>query len=82
MRSPKQQTSERRVEAARPASAGSVKAGARQSAAADQKVGVVTSMVDALEDILKWERASERALRVAGESSTTDVDGSAAARTN
>ncbi len=77
MRSPKQQTSERHVEAAsRPASAGSVKVGV--SAAADQKGGVVTSMVDALEDILKWERASERALRVAAEASTTDLDGSAA----
>ena len=77
MRSPKQQTSERYVEvASRPASAGSVKVGVR--AAADQKGGVVTSMVDALEDILKWERASERALRVAAEVSTTDLDGSAA----
>ena len=34
--------------------------------------GVVTTMVDALEDILKWERASERAIRVATEQSTTD----------
>lgn len=29
--------------------------------------GVATAMVDALEDILRWERASERALRVAAE---------------
>jgi hypothetical protein len=36
--------------------------------------GVVTSMVDALEDILKWERASERAIRVAEAASTTDLD--------
>jgi hypothetical protein len=36
--------------------------------------GVVTSMVDALEDILKWERASERAMRVATENSTTELD--------
>lgn len=36
--------------------------------------GVVTSMVDALEDILKWERASERAMRVAEAASTTDLD--------
>ena len=35
--------------------------------------GVVTSMVDALEDILKWERASERAMRVATES-TPELD--------
>lgn len=35
---------------------------------------VVTSMVDALEDILKWERASERAMRVATEQSTTELD--------
>ena len=33
--------------------------------------GVVTSMVDALEDILKWERASERAIRVAAETAST-----------
>jgi hypothetical protein len=38
--------------------------------------GVVTSMVDALEDILKWERASERAIRVAEAASTTDLDAS------
>jgi hypothetical protein len=36
--------------------------------------GVVTSMVDALEDILKWERASERAMRVATEQNTTELD--------
>ncbi len=36
--------------------------------------GVVTSMVDALEDILKWERASERALRVADAQSTTELE--------
>lgn len=35
--------------------------------------GVVSSMVDALEDILKWERASERAMRVA-EASNADLD--------
>ena len=38
--------------------------------------GVVTSMVDALEDILKWERASERAIRIAAASApgTPDLD--------
>ena len=36
--------------------------------------GVVTSMVDALEDILKWERASERAMRVATAHSPTKLD--------
>lgn len=36
--------------------------------------GVVTSMVDALEDILKWERASERSMRVATAQSTTELD--------
>jgi hypothetical protein len=40
-----------------------------------QTGGVVTSMVDALEDILKWERASERAMRVA-EQSTAELDSS------
>ena len=40
---------------------------------ADQR-GVVTSMVDALEDILRWERASERALRIAAAQSPTELD--------
>ena len=52
--------------------------GARAAAAGDPPVeqrSVVTSMVDALEDILRWERASERALRVAAEgASTTSVN--------
>lgn len=34
--------------------------------------GMAEAMVDALEDILKWERASERALRVA-QASSPDV---------
>jgi hypothetical protein len=34
--------------------------------------GVAEAMVDALEDILRWERASERVLKVA--SATTDSD--------
>jgi hypothetical protein len=38
---------------------------------------VVTSMVDALEDILKWERASERAIRVAAVASEQHSDPSA-----
>lgn len=42
--------------------------------ATPEKGSVVTSMVDALEDILKWERASERAMRVATEHSTTELD--------
>lgn len=35
--------------------------------------GLGTAMVDALGDILKWERASERALRVAADGSTADL---------
>jgi len=34
--------------------------------------GMAEAMVDALEDILKWERASERALRVAGSPDTSN----------
>ena len=68
MRSPKQQTSDRQADAARPPSGG-----VEGERVFEQK-GVVTSMVDALEDILKWERASERALRVAAEVSPTDQD--------
>ncbi|MBX3186379.1 MAG: hypothetical protein KF819_05155 [Labilithrix sp.] len=48
-----------------------------RSASGDRRVvdqrGVATSMVDALEDILKWERASERAMKIADVPSTTDV---------
>lgn len=36
--------------------------------------GVVTSMVDALEDILKWERASERGMRIAIAVRPTELD--------
>lgn len=35
--------------------------------------GVAESMVDALEDILRWERASERSLRVAGDHGSTSA---------
>jgi hypothetical protein len=45
-----------------------------QGTANQAEGAVVTSMVDALEDILKWERASERAMRVATEQSTTELD--------
>ncbi len=31
-----------------------------------EKRGIGAAMVDALEDILQWERASERAMKVAG----------------
>lgn len=34
--------------------------------------GMATAMVDALEDILKWERASERAMKVAPSSPTLE----------
>jgi hypothetical protein len=77
MRSPTKQdgtdrrSTERRSETARTA-------GSRQGNGGERRVveqrGVVTSMVDALEDILKWERASERAMRVATEQSTTELD--------
>lgn len=37
--------------------------------------GIAASMIDALHDILKWERASERALRAAAEAqSAPDLD--------
>lgn len=34
--------------------------------------GVATAMVDALEDILKWERASERSLKAAPSTASLD----------
>ncbi len=71
MRSPtKQAGSDRRSAERRAEPSGTVKGERR---VVEQR-GVVTSMVDALEDILKWERASERAIRVAEAMSTTDLD--------
>jgi hypothetical protein len=64
MRSPTKETNERRTTERRGVSD-------RRSAArvaSDRRVvdqrGIAHAMVDALEDILKWERASERSLRV------------------
>jgi hypothetical protein len=37
------------------------------------KRGVAEAMVDALEDILQWERASERVLKAAAAHSTSDL---------
>ena len=72
MRSPTKQDGTDRRKTERRAS------GSSGSATGERRVveqrGVVTSMVDALEDILKWERASERAMRVATEQSTTELD--------
>jgi hypothetical protein len=75
MRSPTKQagdrrSAERRAEVHPGATGGTAVKGERRVV---EQRGVVTSMVDALEDILKWERASERAIRVA-EASTTDLD--------
>jgi len=48
-----------------------------RSVAGDRRVvekrGLGASMVDALEDILQWERASERSLRVASANSDSDL---------
>lgn len=75
MRSPTKQdgtrNSERRAKTARAVAA--PKGEGRVERTKPSQAGVVTSMVDALEDILKWERASERAMRVAVES-TTELD--------
>lgn len=67
----------RRSETVRAARQVGARASETTAAAADvnkAEGAVVTSMVDALEDILKWERASERAMRVATEQSTTELD--------
>jgi hypothetical protein len=80
MRSPTKQdgtrNTERRAKAARAATSpkGESHVEPTATAAGAKQGGVVTSMVDALEDILKWERASERAMRVATEQSTTELD--------
>ena len=71
MRSPTKQDGTDRRKTERRASAST------KSVTSERRVvehrGVVTSMVDALEDILKWERASERAMRVATEQSPTEL---------
>jgi hypothetical protein len=72
MRSPTKQDGTDRRKTERRASA-SGKAVKGEKRVVEQR-GVVTSMVDALEDILKWERASERSMRVAIEQSTTELD--------
>jgi len=64
--------SERRIDAAE-ASARPLEAERREG---DQR-GVADAMVDALEDILRWERASERAIRVAA-STAKDAPSSSA----
>ncbi len=43
-----------------------------------EPLGAAMSMVDALEDILKWERASERAVRVARDQGAADLQSSTA----
>ena len=73
MRSPtKQDGTDRRKTERRASGVESVRPVKGEKRVVEQR-GVVTSMVDALEDILKWERASERAMRVATES-TTELD--------
>jgi crotonobetainyl-CoA:carnitine CoA-transferase CaiB-like acyl-CoA transferase len=73
MRSPTKQdgTTDRRKTERRSSAASKPASGERRVV---EQRGVVTSMVDALEDILKWERASERAMRVAVEHSEAEID--------
>lgn len=73
MRSPTKQDTDRRKTERRGADSKTSGAPRGERRVVEQR-GVVTSMVDALEDILKWERASERAMRVATEQSTTELD--------
>lgn len=76
MRSPSKQEQEsgddRRKSERRRVSAKPVESGTQERREVEQR-GVGTAMVDALEDILRWERASERAIKVAT-SSTTSLD--------
>ncbi|MDB4937471.1 MAG: hypothetical protein JWP87_4443 [Labilithrix sp.] len=75
MRSPtKQDSTGRKTERASTRTASAPSKRAEHVTAEQPQTQVVTSMVDALEDILKWERASERAMRVAAEQSTTELD--------
>jgi hypothetical protein len=65
MRSPTSKDSNDRRKAERRASPDSARAGATGERRVQEQRGVAHAMVDALEDILKWERASERSIRVA-----------------
>jgi hypothetical protein len=71
MRSPTEKvaTADRR-KAERRGAAASSKSGAQGDRRVVEQRGMAHAMVDALEDILKYERASERALRVAQASSS------------
>lgn len=60
MRSPTSKDSDRRKAERR----GQVTRTGNERRVMEQR-GIAEAMVDALEDILKWERASERSLRVA-----------------
>jgi hypothetical protein len=69
MKSTSKETAERR-EADRRTATTDRRSEPMRAATGDRRVvekrGVGAAMVDALEDILQWERASERALKVAG----------------
>jgi hypothetical protein len=73
MRSPTKQTDRRKTERRGGGELTTSAAPSGERRVVEQR-GVVTSMVDALEDILKWERASERAMRVAVAASATELD--------
>lgn len=73
MRSPTKQDTDRRKTERRGGELKTSAAPTGERRVVEQR-GVVTSMVDALEDILKWERASERAMRVATAHSPTKLD--------
>jgi hypothetical protein len=76
MRSPSKQGSDRRTTERRANEerrSDGVRAAATERRVVEQR-GIAEAMVDALDDILKWERESERALRVAAESSTSGSD--------
>jgi hypothetical protein len=66
---PSKETGDRRVAERRTTEPAERRADVRQAVEGDRRVvekrGVAKAMVDALEDILKWERASERSLRIA-----------------
>ena len=65
----RRKTERRQVEDRR---SGVVRAAQGDRRAFEQR-GVGAAMVDALEDILRWERSSERAIHVATDASSRDV---------
>jgi hypothetical protein len=77
MKSPTSRGDDRRKAERRAPGANERRSDVARAAVGDRRVvekrGIGAAMVDALEDILRWERASERSLRAAAANSSSDL---------